>query len=156
MFACNFYDHMYFCCCCYCPPHKFKFASLLSIFHICCRSVIPIVVQLSPRYRKLKDHIFPVSLQLQVHLFLKPGLHFSCFLCCCIWLFHFMFHFFSNQYDFFSYVHVSSISWLNFMFNFLFFHQIFISFPFIFSVLTMLLKLPWLTIFNHLNLCFNF
>ena len=40
-------------------------------FTICCRSVIPIVVQLSPRYRKLKHHIFPVSLQLQVHLYFQ-------------------------------------------------------------------------------------
>ena len=40
-------------------------------FTICCRSVIPIVVQLSPRYRKLKHHIFHVSLQLQVHLYFQ-------------------------------------------------------------------------------------
>ena len=53
-------------------------------------------------------------------------------------------------------VHVSSISWLGFLFDFLFFHGIFISFPFIFSILTMLLKLPWLTIFDNLNLSFNF
>ena len=56
----------------------------------------------------------------------------------------------------FSCVHVSSISWLGFLFDFLFFHGIFISFPFIFSILTMLLKLPWLTIFDNLNLSFNF
>ena len=125
-------------------------------FTICWRFVIPIVVQLSPHYRKLKHHIFTISLQLQVHLYFQTWPAFFMLSLLLYLSFPFYASFFSKSMRIFSCVHVSFISWLIFLFDFLFCHGIFISIPFIFSVLTMLLKLPWLTIFDHLNLSFNF
>jgi hypothetical protein len=142
--------------CCYYPPLKFKFASWLSIFHHllqasyfnCCSTISTLQEAETPHFSYLTGAI-------GAPLFSNLACFFHTFFVA-IFFFSILCFIYFKSMRIFSCVHVSSISWLGFLFDFLFFHGIFISFPFIFSILTMLLKLPWLTIFYHLNLSFNF